>query len=403
MTHDQHHMRRALELAQLGLYSTSPNPRVGCIIVKDGRIVGEGWHQKAGEPHAEINALRMAGEDAKDATAYVTLEPCSHYGRTPPCADALIKAGVARVVGACSDPNPAVAGRGYRRLRDAGIEVVESCLATDAETLNIGFMKRMRTGRPYVRIKLAQSLDGRTAMASGESQWITGPQARQDVQKLRARSCAVITGADSVLMDDPSMTVRPAESGIEQEDRLWRQPLRVLIDGQQRVTGDAKLFALQGDILIATRSTDSSVTSASETGTIQHADNLGTLEYWHSEGTEQVNLAALLDELGQRGCNEVLVESGARLAGAFIEQGLVDELVLYCAPTLLGSDARPLITLPLTRMKEQIRWQWQDVQPIGNDIRLILTPASPGDAFNSGSNNDPNNSPNNAPMTEGAQ
>jgi diaminohydroxyphosphoribosylaminopyrimidine deaminase/5-amino-6-(5-phosphoribosylamino)uracil reductase len=396
-------MRQALELAQLGLYSTSPNPRVGCVIVKDGRIVGEGWHQKAGEPHAEINALRMAGEDAKDATAYVTLEPCSHYGRTPPCADALIKAGVARVVGACSDPNPSVAGRGYRRLRDAGIEVVESCLATDAETLNIGFMKRMRTGRPYVRIKLAQSLDGRTAMASGESQWITGPQARQDVQKLRARSCAVITGADSVLIDDPSMTVRPAESGIEQEDRLWRQPLRVLIDGQQRVTGDAKLFALQGDILIATRSTDSSVTSASETGTIQRADNLGTLEYWHSEGTEQVNLAALLDELGQRGCNEVLVESGARLAGAFIEQGLVDELVLYCAPTLLGSDARPLITLPLTRMKEQIRWQWQDVQPISNDIRLILTPASPGDAFNSGSNNDPNNSPNNAPMTEGAQ
>ena len=403
MTYDQHHMRRALELAQLGLYSTSPNPRVGCVIVKDGRIVGEGWHQKAGEPHAEINALRMAGEDAKDATAYVTLEPCSHYGRTPPCADALIKAGVARVVGACSDPNPEVAGRGYQRIRDAGINVTESCLQDEAETLNIGFMKRMRTGRPYVRIKLAQSLDGRTAMASGESQWITGPQARQDVQKLRARSCAVITGADSVLIDDPSMTVRPAESGIEQEARLWRQPLRVLIDGQQRVTSNAKLFAQQGDILIATRSTDSSVTSAPETGTIQRADNLGTLEYWHSEGTEQVNLAALLDELGQRGCNEVLVESGARLAGAFIEQGLVDELVLYCAPTLLGSDARPLITLPLTRMKEQIRWQWQDVQPIGNDIRLILTPASPGDAFNGGSNNSPNNHPNNAPMTEGAQ
>lgn len=389
-TLDQHYMQRALELARLGLYSTSPNPRVGCVLVNDGNIVGEGWHQKAGEPHAEINALRMAGEAARGATAYVTLEPCSHYGRTPPCADALIKAGVARVVGACSDPNPEVAGRGYQRIRDAGIEVVESCLSAEAETINVGFMKRMRTGRPYVRIKLAQSLDGRTAMASGESQWITGPQARQDVQKLRARSCAVITGADSVLIDDPSMTVRPAESGIEQEARLWRQPLRVLIDGQQRVTGDAKLFAQPGDILIATSRADSSETSA-----IQRADDLGTLEYWHSHDGEQVNLAALLDALGQRGCNEVLVESGARLAGAFVEQGLVDELVLYCAPTLLGSDARPLITLPLTRMKEQLRWHWQDVQPIGDDLRLILTPASSDDLLN--------HSPNNSPMTEGAQ
>lgn len=371
---DQRHMRHALALAAQGVYSTSPNPRVGCIVVRDHQIVGEGWHQKAGEPHAEVHALRMAGEAARGATAYVTLEPCSHFGRTPPCAEALVKAGVARVVGACRDPNPSVAGRGYQRLREAGIDVTESCLQDEAEALNVGFMKRMRTGRPYVRIKLAQSLDGRTAMASGESQWITGPQARQDVQQLRARSCAVLTGADSVLIDNPSMTVRPLESGIEQDPRLWRQPLRVLIDGKQRVKRDAKLFAQQGDILIATSSTDSSATSASETGTIQRADDLGTLEYWHSEGTEQVNLAALLDELGQRGCNEVLVESGAQLAGAMVSQGLVDELVLYCAPTLLGSDARPLLNLPLTRMNEQIRWQWQDIQRIGDDIRLTLTP-----------------------------
>ena len=368
-TSDTEYMRRALQLAHLGLYSTSPNPRVGCVIVKDGQIVGEGWHQKAGEPHAEINALRMAGPSSEGATAYVTLEPCSHYGRTPPCADALIKAGVARVVGACSDPNPSVAGRGYQRIRDAGIKVTETCLTDEAETLNIGFMKRMRTGRPYVRIKLAQSLDGRTAMASGESQWITGAQARQDVQKLRARSCAVITGADSVLIDNPSMTVRPAESGIEQEARLWRQPLRVLIDGRQRVSAEAKLFAQAGDILIATNGTRPS------NNAIQRAEELGTLDYWHSDGQQKVNLPALLDELGQRGCNEVLVESGAQLAGAFVEQGLVDELVLYCAPTLLGSDARPLMTLPLTQMKEQVRWQWQDVTPMGDDLRLTLTPA----------------------------
>ncbi len=369
-TSDTEYMRRALQLAHLGLYSTSPNPRVGCVIVKDGQIVGEGWHQKAGQPHAEINALRMAGPSSEGATAYVTLEPCSHYGRTPPCADALIKAGVARVVGACSDPNPSVAGRGYQRIRDAGIEVTETCLADEAETLNIGFMKRMRTGRPYVRIKLAQSLDGRTAMASGESQWITGTQARQDVQKLRARSCAVITGADSVLIDNPSMTVRPAESGIEQEARLWRQPLRVLIDGRQRVSSEAKLFAQAGDILIATSGAKPSGNNA-----IQRAEELGALDYWHSDGQEKVNLPALLDELGQRGCNEVLIESGAQLAGAFVEQGLVDELVLYCAPTLLGSNARPLMTLPLTQMKEQVRWQWQDVTPMGDDLRLTLTPA----------------------------
>jgi diaminohydroxyphosphoribosylaminopyrimidine deaminase/5-amino-6-(5-phosphoribosylamino)uracil reductase len=310
-------MARALQLARLGMYSTSPNPRVGCIVVNGGEIVGEGWHQKAGEGHAEVNALRDAGERALGATAYVTLEPCSHFGRTPPCAQGLINAGIARVVGATTDPNPHVAGRGYQMLRDAGIKVIESCLAEEAEALNIGFMQRMRTGMPYVRAKLAHSLDGRTAMASGQSQWITGPQARQDVQRLRARSCAIITGVDSVLIDNPSMTVRPDETAIEQPSRLWRQPLRVVIDGQNRLPADAKLLQQHGDILL---------------------------------------------------------ESGARLAGAFAAHNLINELVLYCAPTLLGSDARPLLSLDFSDMSQQIRWHWQDVRMVGNDLRLTLTP-----------------------------
>lgn len=362
-------MARALQLAALGLYSTSPNPRVGCVIVRDGDIVGEGWHQKAGEPHAEVNALRMAGDKARGATAYVTLEPCSHYGRTPPCAEGLINAGVARVVGACSDPNPLVAGRGYQMLRDAGIEVITPCLEGQAIALNKGFMQRMKTGLPYVRIKLAQSLDGRTAMASGESQWITGPAARADVQRLRAKSCAVITGAGSVLTDDPSMTVRPQETGIDQEQRLWRQPLRVIIDGQQRLSGSEKLFSLPGDILLA-------VADASRCH-VQRDSALGQLSIWQAPLTVQgkVDLTALLAELGRLGCNEVLVESGAQLAGAFVAAGQVNELVLYCAPTLLGSDARPLLSLGLERMQQQLRWQWQDVRMVGGDLRLTLTPA----------------------------
>ncbi|WP_430460212.1 bifunctional diaminohydroxyphosphoribosylaminopyrimidine deaminase/5-amino-6-(5-phosphoribosylamino)uracil reductase RibD [Thalassolituus sp. LLYu03] len=368
MNHE-YYMARALQLAALGLYSTSPNPRVGCVIVRDGEIVGEGWHQKAGEPHAEVHALRMAGDKARGATAYVTLEPCSHYGRTPPCAEGLIKAGVARVIGACSDPNPLVAGRGYQMLRDAGIEVITPCLETQAIALNKGFMQRMRSGLPLVRIKLAQSLDGRTAMASGESQWITGPAARADVQRLRARSCAVITGAGSVLTDNPSMKVRPQESGIEQEDRLWRQPLRVVIDGQQRLTGSEKLFSLPGDILLA-------VADASRSK-VQRDAALGSLTLWQAPLTRQgkVDLNALLAELGRLGCNEVLVESGAQLAGAFIATGQVSELVLYCAPTLLGSNARPLLSLGLERMEQQLRWQWQDVRMVGGDLKLTLTPA----------------------------
>lgn len=312
--------------------------------------------------------MRMAGEQARGATAYVTLEPCSHYGRTPPCAEGLIKAGVARVVGACADPNPLVAGRGYQMLRDAGVEVITPCLEAQAIEVNQGFMQRMQTGLPYTRIKLAQSLDGRTAMASGESQWITGPQARADVQRLRARSCAIITGTDSVLLDNPSMTVRPAETGIEQEARLWRQPLRVIIDGQQRLRGSETIFSQAGDILLA-------VTDAAAVK-VERDPALGSLSIWQSPANADgnVDLSALLHHLGGLGSNEVLIESGARLGGAFIRTGLVNELVLYCAPTLLGSNARPLLSLGLDNMNEQIRWHWQDVRQVGGDLRLTLTP-----------------------------
>ena len=359
-------MADALRLAKKGLYTTSPNPRVGCVIVKDGVKVGEGWHQKAGEPHAEVHALRAAGDQARGATAYVTLEPCSHYGRTPPCAEGLIKAGVARVVGAVRDPNPSVAGRGYEMLRQAGIEVVESCLEPEATAINAGFMKRMRTGMPYVRVKLAMSLDGRTAMASGESQWITGSAARRDVQALRAQSCAVITGADSVIIDNPSMTVRPDEAGLDIPEGLRRQPLRVIVDGAHRVSNEATIFDKPGDILIAARTPPASL--------INRDTGLGALSYWAGERDEHTDIDALLRHLATQGSNEVLIESGAKLAAAFVSAGLVDELIVYCAPTLLGSDARPLLSLPLSEMKQQIRWQWQDVRMVGDDLRLTLRP-----------------------------
>jgi len=363
---DVHWMAQALQLARKGLYTTSPNPRVGCVIVKDGQLVGKGWHQKAGQPHAEVNALRDAGHNAAGATAYVTLEPCSHFGRTPPCAQGLIDAGISRVVGAVRDPNPQVSGKGYTLLRNAGIDVSESCLEHEASELNAGFMKRMRSGLPLVRIKLAMSLDGRTAMTSGESQWITGTDARRDVQRLRARSCAVITGADSVITDNPSMTVRTEEAGLHIPAELQRQPLRVIVDGQHRVSADASIFSKAGDLLIASRSAPESP--------IQRLPELGGIEYWQGERDQHTDLRALLLHLGDLGCNEVLVESGAGLAGAFVAADLVDELVVYCAPTLLGSEARPLLSLPFREMRQQIRWQWRDVRMTGNDLRLTLTP-----------------------------
>lgn len=366
MNHE-YYMARALQLARLGIYSTSPNPRVGCVIVKNNQIIGEGWHQKAGEGHAEVNALAMAANQAQGATAYVTLEPCSHFGRTPPCAQGLINAGIKTVVGACSDPNPQVAGRGYQMLRDAGINVITPCLAAEAEALNAGFMRRMRTGLPQVTLKLAQSLDGRTAMQSGESQWITGAAARQDVQRLRAQSCAIITGADSVLIDNPSMTVRYNEAGINLPSRLQRQPLRVVIDGRQRLTGQERIFQQAGDMLLALNDV--------EQCRIKRDSNLGALLLWQSPTTAngKVDLTALLKELGRLGMNQVLVESGASLAGAFVAQHLAQSLVLYLAPTILGNLARPLLALGLNNMAEQVRVQWQDIRQVGNDLRLTVT------------------------------
>ena len=363
---DRQWMAAALKLAAQGMYSTSPNPRVGCILVKDGEAIGEGWHQKAGEPHAEVLALRAAGDNARGATAYVTLEPCSHYGRTPPCAEGLIKAGVSRVVAAVCDPNPDVAGRGFQMLREAGIEVVESCLEDQATAINEGFMKRMRTGLPLVRMKLAMSLDGRTAMASGQSQWITGPEARRDVQRLRAQSCAVITGADSVLIDNPSMTVRAEEAGLTIPADLQRQPLRVIVDGEHRVNASANIFAQAGDILIASRT--------APTKPVERDADSGNLTYWAGEKSDRTDLSGLLRHLAEQGHNEILVESGAQLAGAFVRAGLVDELIVYCAPTILGSDARPLLSLPIGDMAAQIRWRWQDVRMVGNDLRLTMRP-----------------------------
>ncbi|HJE27887.1 MAG TPA: bifunctional diaminohydroxyphosphoribosylaminopyrimidine deaminase/5-amino-6-(5-phosphoribosylamino)uracil reductase RibD [Pseudomonas nitrititolerans] len=366
-TSDHAWMARALQLARKGLYSTHPNPRVGCIIVRDGERVGEGWHVRAGEPHAEVHALRQAGDRARGATAYVTLEPCSHHGRTPPCAEALVKAGVARVVAAMRDPNPLVAGRGLERLRSVGIEVASGVLEGEARELNIGFVKRMEHGLPYLRAKLAMSLDGRTAMASGESQWITGPAARAEVQRLRARSSAVLTGADTVLMDDARLTVRAAELGLDAEQTdlaLQRPPLRVLVDGRQRVPLDAPFFQA-GPVLVTSASS-----ARAET---YRAAGHELLALANAEG--RVDLPALLAALAERGANEVLLEAGPRLAGAFAALGLIDEYQIFVAAKFLGSSARPLLDLPLARMSEARELKILDIRAVGDDWKICAVPS----------------------------
>jgi diaminohydroxyphosphoribosylaminopyrimidine deaminase/5-amino-6-(5-phosphoribosylamino)uracil reductase len=364
---DAHYMARALELARKGRYSTHPNPRVGCVIVRDGQVVGEGWHVRAGEPHAEVHALRAAGELARGATAYVTLEPCSHHGRTPPCADALVNAGVARVVAAMQDPNPEVAGRGLQRLAQAGIDTHGGVLEGEARAINKGFLKRMEHGLPYVRVKLAMSLDGRTAMASGESQWITGPAARSAVQRLRAESSVVLTGADTVLADDARLTVRAAELGLDAEQTalaMSRPPLRVLIDGRLRVPLDAPFFKA-GPALVAT-------CAAVEE---QYANGPECLIVPGPDG--QVDLRRLLLELAARGINEVLVEAGPRLAGAFAQQGLVDEYQIFVAGKFLGSSARPLLDWPLAQMSQAPLLKIIEMRAVGDDWRVTAIPAPP--------------------------
>ncbi|MFZ2318435.1 MAG: bifunctional diaminohydroxyphosphoribosylaminopyrimidine deaminase/5-amino-6-(5-phosphoribosylamino)uracil reductase RibD [Pseudomonas sp.] len=368
---DQRSMARALELARKGVYSTHPNPRVGCVIVAAGQVVGEGWHARAGEPHAEVHALRQAGAKARGATAYVTLEPCSHHGRTPPCAEALVQAGVARVVAAMQDPNPQVAGRGLARLQEAGIEVACGVLEGEARALNVGFIKRMEQGLPYVRVKLAMSLDGRTAMASGESQWITGPAARAAVQRLRARASVVLTGADTVLADGARLTVRPDELGLNAELTalaMTRPPLRVLVDGRLRVPLSAPFYQA-GKALVAT-------CAAAGARQLFLDDGHELLAVSGSNG--HVDLRKLLLELAARGANEVLVEAGPRLAGAFARQGLVDEYQLFVAAKFLGSSARPLLDWPLAKMAEAQELQIVEMRAVGDDWRIIARPVQRG-------------------------
>lgn len=365
MTTHEHYMQRALDLAAQGLYSASPNPRVGCVLVKNQQIIGEGFHLRAGEPHAEVHALRQAGASAKGATAYVTLEPCSHVGRTPPCALALVEAGVSQVIIALQDPNPKVAGRGIAMLNTAGIQTQVGVLQAQAAALNVGFIKRMQTGRPWVRAKLAMSLDGRTAMASGESQWITGPAARADVQRLRARSCAVVTGADTVILDQARLTLREQELGLSPEltaAALLKPPLRIVVDSRLRVPLDAAFFSAENAVVASTQIPCSPAQAS----------------YWQL-GTlgQQVDLVALIDKLGQLEANEVLVEAGPKLVGAFLQAGLLDELVVYMAPKLLGNLARPLLNLPLEQMDQAVALAIQEITPVGQDyrIRAYLTAA----------------------------
>lgn len=363
-------MARAIRLAERGLYTTDPNPRVGCVLVQGQAIVGEGWHRHAGGPHAERFALEQAGARARGATAFVTLEPCSHQGRTPPCADALIEAGVARVVAALVDPNPRVAGRGLERLRGAGIAVEVGPLAHQATDLNPGFIKRHRDGLPYCRIKLAASLDGRTAMASGESRWITSPAARTNVQRLRARSAAILTGLGTLRADDPSLNVRltAAELGLA-ADQPVRQPLRVIVDSGLKTPPSARLLKLPGATLIACTSVEPSQRARLEAaGAEVLVCPAGTA---NSEEKERVDLRALLGELARREINEVLIEAGPTLAGAAVQGGLVDELILYLAPHLMGGMARGLFELPgIDRMAERIPLEILDIRHVGTDLRV---------------------------------
>lgn len=359
-------MARAVRLAERGLYTTDPNPRVGCVLAKAGRIVGEGWHRRAGEPHAERLAIDAAGEAARGATAYVTLEPCCHHGRTPPCTDALLEAGVSRVVVGMEDPNPLVHGRGLERMRAAGVEVVTGVLEQACRALNPGFDKRMRLGLPFVRVKLAASLDGRTALANGESQWITSEAARTDVQWLRARSSAIVTGIGTLLADDPSLNVRLAPLAIPalEEGEPVRQPLRVILDSALRVPLSAKMLSLPGATLVATCVQDAKRIAA--------VTSVGA-EVWvgPSDASGRVDLQALLRYLAEREINEVLIESGPTLAGAVVQQRLVDELVLYLAPHLMGSDARGLFQLgPLESMSERVPLDLLELRQIGPDLRL---------------------------------
>ena len=352
---DREHMAEALRLAEMGLYTATPNPRVGCVIVRDGQAVGSGWHEKAGGPHAEILALRAAGERARGAAAYVSLEPCSHHGRTPPCTDALIEAGIARVVAAMQDPNPQVAGTGLARLRAAGIQVESGLMQDEAQALNPGFVARMSRGRPWVRMKIAASLDGRTALANGRSQWITGAEARRDGHAWRARACAVLTGIGTVLEDDPQLNVREVDTP--------RQPLKVVVDSRLQLPLSAKLLA-SGRVLVAA--------AVEDKDTIAALRDKGAEVLVLPNAQGKVDMMDLMRELARREVNEVHVEAGFKLNGSLLRENLVDELLLYLAPRILGDGALGMFSLPeLTDLAHKRLVQFGDVQRIGGDLRIL--------------------------------
>lgn len=355
---DAFYMARAIQLAKKGRYTTDPNPRVGCILVRDDAVIGEGWHVQAGQGHAEVLALNNVS-DARGATAYVTLEPCSHQGRTPPCCNALIKAGVSRVVAAMQDPNPQVSGRGLEKLKAAGIEVCCGVLQEDAQALNRGFIKRMTENRPFVRSKLAMSLDGRTAMASGESKWITGTEARADVQRLRAESSAILTGINTVLADDPALNARVDEPAL--------QPIRVVLDTHLNMPVTAKMAKLPGRSLILACETDQQKQQA-----LQQAG----FEVYQLPGKDgRLDLHAVMAFLSQQQINELLVEAGSVLNGALLAEGLVDEYVIYMAPSILGDQGRGLFKLPeLQQMADKKQLKLLDVRQVGQDLKLTYTP-----------------------------
>ncbi|MGP1959977.1 MAG: bifunctional diaminohydroxyphosphoribosylaminopyrimidine deaminase/5-amino-6-(5-phosphoribosylamino)uracil reductase RibD [Arsenophonus sp. NC-TX2-MAG3] len=364
---DKQFMSRALLLANQGRFTTSPNPNVGCVIVNNDEVVGEGFHSRAGDSHAEIYALQMAGEKANGATAYITLEPCSHYGKTPPCADALINSGILRVVVAMQDPNPQVAGRGLLKLQQAGIEVIHGLLIDEAEQLNRGFLKRMRTGFPYVQLKLAASLDGRTALESGESKWITSPTARQDVQNFRAQASAILTTSATILTDNPALNVRwidfsPELQNIYPKESL-RQPIRIVLDRHNQVKPEDIVTKSDGKCWLIRPSP--------------------ILQNWYGD-VEQIviptyekgiDLVFLITQLAKRNINSIWIESGPTLAGALLTLGLIDELIIYIAPKILGGTARELINIPaLQKLKDAPAFEFINIEVIGPDLRLILRP-----------------------------
>ena len=352
---DQQFMAEALRLAEKGLFTATPNPRVGCVIVRDGQVAGTGWHEKAGGPHAEILALGAAGARARGATAYVSLEPCSHHGRTPPCIDALIQAGITRVVAAMQDPNPRVAGGGFARLREAGIQVETGLMQDEARALNIGFVARMSRGRPWVRMKIAASLDGRTALANGQSQWITGPEARRDGHAWRARACAVLTGIGTVRDDDPQLNVREVETP--------RQPLKVVVDSRLQLPLAAKLLQ-SGRALVASAVEDKAGIAALR--------DKGAEVVVLPDARGKVELTQLMRELARRELNEVHVEAGVKLNGSLLAAGLVDELLIYLAPSILGDGARGMFNLPeIADLAQKRLLQFTDVQTIGQDLRIL--------------------------------